>query len=216
MCLKNDADPALGECCDAIREALKKEVPWFVAIERRRERERLSEEAERLSEEAAEQWADAQVRGTHVALLMRTYCESFGAVLWRAGVDVSPQIAENEPIAFEGFLANSTAHARVEELDGENTPGEDDPSTELAVDLYDDVVGYIDDYQGPRMHRRAAHGAPRRFCTEKAWVHGQKIRAKAPVRARQQKHEEVLEARQKIAEIRRVRRLRYVHLREME
>jgi len=115
------------------------------------------------------------------------------------------RVHENIPAAFEGLLAYSTADARAEEGNEDEMPGEDNSSIQVAVDLHDDVVGYIYDYHGARAQRRALQGAPRRFCVAKAYVNGQKIKAKAPARARQQKQSIVAGARQNVADARRVR-----------
>merc|ERR1711966_104791 len=118
---------------------------------------------------------------------------------------------------FDMLLANSTAIARADEEDDLYAEYEDpfEFYDELPTECqYDDVVGYFDDYCCPKAQRRAAHGAPRRFQTEKACLAGEKIKAKAPARARQQKQSLVAGARQSIAETRRLRTARRTHQRQ--
>lgn len=87
--------------------------------------------------------------------------------------------------------------------------GDDADQDSYAVEFdYDNVVGYVEDYRGGRLLRRAAHGAPRRMCKEKAWVAGEKVRATAPWRAKKQKQALVADTRHDIASARFVRSLR--------
>merc|ERR1711979_124468 len=98
-------------------------------------------------------------------------------------------------IEFDGLLASTIAQARADEEDELLN----DDHEELAIEMqYDDLVGYIDDYTAAKTQRRAAHGAPRRFCTETAWVDGFRVKVKAPARARQQKQAVVLGERRRI------------------
>lgn len=208
MCFKNDDHPALGGCGTAVTKALREQVPMIIAAERRREHERLALRAE----QAAEEWARQQVQGTREALLVRSNCESLGAALWHAGahVDEPPRFIMDAVGGFEMLLANSTAHARADE---DELHAQSDDVFDCYDDLptecqYDDVVGYVDDFCCAKAQRRAAHGAPRRLHTEKAWVAGEKMKARAPARARQQKQALVAGARQSIADTRRLRTVR--------
>merc|ERR1712039_449810 len=90
-----------------------------------------------------------------------------------------------------------------EDYEALSSNDDDDFTTEGQ---YDDVLGYIDDYSAAKTQRRAAHGAPRRLCTQTAWVGGDKLKAKATARARQQKHSLVAVERHKIAEVQHIRR----------
>lgn len=212
MCFKNDSHPALGDCKADVYTILCKQMPSFLAEERRTERERAAAEQARIIEEAAAAWARQEVRGTDDALQVRRACESLGAALWHAGADVEEPLhhISRAEDAFEGLLANTTAIARADEEEDEDQ-SEDDLLFNVQLESqYDDVVlnRYVNDYRGAKELRRAAHGAPRRLRTEKAWVGGEKVRASAPARARRQKQALVVGARQSIADVRRVRTLR--------
>jgi len=199
--------PALGDCRAALTAALSKQMPHGRRAEREAERERIAIEQARIREEAAQAWAHQEVVGTLENIRVRHACESLGAALWQAGVDVNDPM-QNIPVtggAFEGLLANTTAIARADD-DAEEALQSDD---EFTVEFqYDDVVGYIDDYRGAKEQRRAEHGAPRRVRTEKTWLAGEKVQARAPARARKQKQALVASSRHNIADARRVRMLR--------
>merc|ERR1712032_1194387 len=182
MCFKNDAHVVLGGRQGAVREALEQQLP---STERKRAAERRAERAAE-AERVAEAWAHEQVRGTLEALRIRRACESLSAALWYAGADVDEPLLSHSTteVAFEGLLANSTAVARADEADDDAIQSDDDLSFEFQ---YDDVVGFIDDYTCAKAKRRAAHGAPRRVCSVTAWIGGQKMKARAPTKAKQQK-----------------------------
>jgi len=201
MCFKNDNHPALGGCGTAVTKVLREQVPMIIALE----------EGIR-AEQAAEEWARQQVQGTQEALLVRSNCESLGAVLWHAGapVDKPPHFIMDAVDGFEMLLAYSTAHARADE---DELHVQSDDAFDCYDDLpkecqYDDVVGYVDDFCSAKAQRRAAHGAPRRLHNEKTWVAGEKLKARAPACARQQKRSLVAGARQSIAATRRLRTVR--------
>jgi hypothetical protein len=212
MIFKNGKHPALGDCSVAAKQALQEQTPRFIAAERRRERERQAIEEAIRAERAAEEWARQQVQGTRQAMMVRNNCESLGTALWYAGaLAESPSFIMDLVDGFDMLLANSTVRARADEEDDLYAADGDlfECYEELLSECqYDDVVGYVDDYCCPKAQRRAAHGAPRRFQTEKVCVAGEKMKAKAPVRARQQKQSSVAGARHSIAETRRLRNAR--------
>merc|ERR1712187_720942 len=152
-------------------------------------------------EAAVEAWAHRQVDGTRRALQIRSACECFGAALWHAGVDVHmPEVCfEHEKQEFEGLLTNCTAAARADESD-EDGLGDGSADTEFT---------FIDEECiSAKAQRHLANGAPRREWTGTAWVASLKIKVKAPVHPRQQKHANVKDARQRGAEARHLRTLR--------
>lgn len=199
MCFRNDAHPALGDVGDVVRASLSEQMPCNPAVTQRfgeivraslRKQmlryialQRRVKQA-RILEEATQAWAHQVVRNTADALRVRKACESLGAVLWHAGADVAEPLQHCAMVhgASEGLLARSVDVARADE---------DDSYVDqdmYAVDFdYDDIVGCAEDCRGARGLRRAAHGAPRRMCKEKARVAGEQVRATAPSRAKKQK-----------------------------
>jgi len=207
MCLKNESHVALGPHHAAVRAYHEDHVPLF--IEQRR-RDRLRRERAREHEETAEAWARAQVCGTVEVLRARDICESFASVLVRAGLDadisgsnhcVNGTAHVRQEAGFEGLLVSSTTQARADE--SEDVFEENAFEADMQCD---DVLGYVLDYTAIKTQRRAAHGAPRRFCTEKAWVGGQKVKVKALAHSRQQKHSLEAGDRRRNADVRQVRR----------
>jgi len=201
-----------AERTKAAEEAIRAEQ----AAERRRAAERLALEQAIRAEQAAEEWARQQVQGTREALLVRSNCESLGAALWHAGahVDKPPSFVMDSVDGFEMLLANSTAHARADE---DELHAQNDDAFACCDELpkeyqYDDVAGYVNDFCSAKAQRHAAHGAPRRLRTEKAWVAGERMKARAPARARQQKQALRAGARQSIADTRRLRTVRHTTL----
>jgi len=181
--------------------------------ERARERERRALEEARRQEEAAQAWAELQVQGTRDALERRHGHESLGAALWLAGAPVDGSLYQLASTSgyHDGLLASSATAARAEEYE------EDEVFSEALVYVKwgsmvnrwcDGEVGFVEDYTCIRSLRRAVHGAPRRVKTETAWVEGKKQRAKAPVRARQQRHRTVAGSRSDVANMRAVREVR--------
>merc|ERR1712100_137237 len=183
----------------------------------RAERDAVAAEQARIQEEAVQEWARQQARGTVEALEARRTCESFGLVLARAWANpgantTEPQcVCQNREEAFDGLLVHNMtedgllALARGEDHDSDWTLEDDDVEAEFR---YDDAVGYLEDFTGAKAQRRAANGARRRVRTEKTWVSGEKLRARAPAHPRQQKQALVVCARQDVAEARRLRMLR--------
>merc|ERR1712187_41112 len=153
-------------------------------------------------EKAAVEWGNRQVCGTRKALEIRKECECFGAALWQAGAYVrKPDIHfDDETFTFEGLLTNCTMAACSNETDDDR----------IDIDVLADMEFQFSDEEciSAKAQRHAAHGAPRREWTGKAWVSGSRIKVTAPVHPRQQKHVNVKDARQRVAEGRNVRRLR--------
>lgn len=188
--------------------------------ERSRERQqraleeaRRQEEAAQAWEEAAQAWAELQVRGTRDALARRRGHESLGAALWLAGAQVDGSLYQltSTPGYHEGLLASNATAARAEESEEDEVFSEAPGYVKwgpMVNRWCDGEVGFVEDYTCIRSLRRAAHGAPRRVKTETAWVEGKKQRAKAPVRARQQKHRVVAGSRSDVANMRAVREVR--------
>jgi len=218
LSLKHDAHPALGSCHMVVRSEIEKQVldlPYVTISQWKRMvlgkiefdlkckgREAKKRGTFLQKEKAAEEWGNRQVCGTKKALQIRRECECFGVALWQAGVDVrKPDIHfEDETLSFEGLLTNSTTAARADETDAELMDDYGASDTEFQFeDLY---------CISAKAQRHAAHGAPRREWTEKAWVAGSKITVTAPAHPRQQKQVNMKDARQRVAECRQVRKLR--------
>lgn len=205
LCFKNDDHPALGSCRGSIQALLSQQLPGYAErVERERRRAERAEQA-RLLDEAAWEWAHEVVRSTSVVLRARRACESLGAALWHAGVNVDQPLQEVMVGTSEGLLASSADAVRAEEYEEEEV----DHMFVAEID-HDDIVGYVEDYMGARAVRRSVHGAPRRVCKEEAWIAGARVRAKAPAHAKKQKQAVVAGARGSLAEARHIRTLRRV------
>lgn len=214
LSFKHTSHPALGEHADAVRQALSKqiaELPISAAAaraERLRQQEEIAAEWRRQQEERAEEWARQQVRGTEEALLKRQSFESLGCWLKMAGAIVETPCSLSDyryGDTFDGLLANSTSEARAEENDHSLDVDYEDGDLELDFPQYDDMVGYIEDYSGQRTRRHSRHGVYGRVVTEKSWIAGEKVKAQAPGRPKQQKQALVAHARGDVAEARRLR-----------
>jgi len=221
LSFKHDAHPALGTCRAAVRSEIEKQlqdrpcvtIPLWermvlgkVDIDLKcKWREAKKRGALLQKEKAAEEWAYRQVCGTRKALEIRGACECFGAALWQAGLDVCKPDVYFENETFEGLLVNSTMSACANETDEDwidELLGYDNGSVDMEFQFDEE------DCEGAKALRYAAHGAPRRLWTGKAWVAGSKIKVTAPVHPRQQKQANVKDARQRVAEGRHVRKLR--------
>lgn len=225
LSLKSIAHPALGSCCEMVREETLRQLEsiynelvvgkWQHLVLAKLDhdhwcagKEASKRSADLRAEKVAEAWACQEVLGTQKALEVRRTCESFGAVLYHGGVDVSlipadclQRGGDCGAEAFEGLLVHSIALARAEE--GPEEHELESPEHNKVWEKFEDEY-----YIGAKGQRRAAHGARRRLCSETAWVAGSKISAKAPAHPRQQKRARMVGARCQIADARYVRSLR--------